>query len=76
MNGETGESMDGIDLLGRRITGLEAEVLQTYRALKSLAGRDDVPPCVSGNVRKALACVAQVVNDLDLEFENLYDVGC
>jgi hypothetical protein len=26
-------------------------------------------------VRKALACMWQVINDLDLEFEQLYDVG-
>jgi hypothetical protein len=26
-------------------------------------------------VKKALACMWQVMNDLDLEFEQLYDLG-
>jgi hypothetical protein len=43
--------------------------------LKQLAARDDLPPCAARNVRKALACLWQVTNDLDLQFEQLYDLG-
>lgn len=63
------------DLLGRPITGTEAELARIYGALKAMAARDDLPPCAERNVKKALACLWQVVNDLDLEFEQLYDVG-
>ena len=57
------------------MTETETEFLQVYRQLKVLAGREDLPPCAERNVKKALACLWQVVNDLDLEFEQLYDLG-
>ena len=63
------------DLLGRPITATEADLARMYAELKSMAGRDDLPPCAERNVKKALACLWQVVNDLDLEFEQLYDLG-
>lgn len=63
------------DLLGRPLTGSEAQLARLYAELKALAARDDLPPCAERNVKKALACVWQVVNDLDLEFEQLYDLG-
>jgi hypothetical protein len=63
------------DLLGQELTAHEAELARVYHALKTLAARDDLPPCAAQNVRKALACMWQVVNDLDLEFEQLYDHG-
>lgn len=67
--------MADVDLLGRPMTETETEFLQVYRQLKVLAGREDLPPCAERNVKKALACLWQIVNDLDLEFEQLYDVG-
>ena len=63
------------DLLGRTASETELELARVYRELKSLAARQDLPPCAERNVKKALACMWQVVNDLDLEFEQLYDVG-
>jgi hypothetical protein len=57
------------------MTETESEFLQVYRQLRALAAREDLPPCAARNVKKALACLWQVVNDLDLEFEQLYDVG-
>ena len=63
------------DLLGRPTSDAEREVLEVYERLKTLAGRDDLAPCVQHNVRKALACMWQIANDLDLRFEQLYDVG-
>ena len=63
------------DLLGQRITETEQQLLVCYRELKTLAARDDLPPCVERNVKKALAAMWQIVNDLNLEFEQLYDLG-
>jgi hypothetical protein len=63
------------DLLGKPLTEQEQVLLDTYQALKNLAARDDLPPCAARNVRKALASMWQATNDLDLQFEQLYDVG-
>jgi hypothetical protein len=63
------------DLLGNPTTELEREVARSYEALKALAGREDAPPCVQRNVRKALSCLWQAANDLDLRFEQLQDLG-
>jgi hypothetical protein len=67
--------MPNTDLLGRSISDTEAELARVYGELKALAARTDLPPCAERNVKKALACMWQVVNDLDIEFEQLYDVG-
>lgn len=63
------------DLLGKVLSESEGKLLASYRELKSLAARPDLPPCAARGLRKALACMWQVVNDLDLEFEQLYDLG-
>jgi hypothetical protein len=63
------------DLLGKPLAGAEPELLAAYESLKALVARDDLPPCAARNVRKALACLWQVTNDLDLQFEQLYDLG-
>ncbi|MDQ3489151.1 MAG: hypothetical protein M3468_15650 [Acidobacteriota bacterium] len=63
------------DLLGRTLSESEVEFARIYRELKTLAVRQDLPPCAERNVKKALACLWQVVNDLDLEFEQLYELG-
>jgi hypothetical protein len=67
--------MEQVDLLGRPLTGTEAQLLEIYTRLKTIASRPDLPPCVERNVKRALACMWQVATDLDLEFEQLYDVG-
>jgi len=64
-----------MDLLGQDPTELEREVLRVYNDLKKLATRDDAPPCVTRNAKKALACLWQATNDLDLSFEQLRDLG-
>lgn len=66
---------NGTDLLGTPLTEDERDLLNVYNALKELAARDDLPPCAARNVRKALSCMWQATNDLDLQFEQLYDVG-
>jgi hypothetical protein len=67
--------MERVDLLGKPLTSSDEELLALYTSLKEMAGRGDLPPCVERNVKKALACMWQVVNDLNLEYEQLYDVG-
>jgi hypothetical protein len=67
--------MTDVDLLGRPMSDTEKELARLYRDLKALAAREDLPPCAERNVKKALACMWQVVNDLNLEFEQLYDLG-
>jgi hypothetical protein len=64
-----------MDLLGQKTTDVEREVLRVYNDLKALAVRDDAPPCVQRNAKKALACLWQAVNDLDLSFEQTRDLG-
>jgi len=63
------------DLIGVATGPSEQQALAIYRELKELAGRPDLAPCAARGVRKALACMWNVVNDLDLEFEQLYDLG-
>jgi hypothetical protein len=67
--------MADTDLLNRPTTDYEAELMVVYTSLKRLAARDDLPPCAARNVRKALACLWQATNDLDLQFEQLYELG-
>ena len=75
MNNNAGTRGETLDLLGRPMTDTELLLLDVYRRLKGLAAREDLAPCASQNVRKALACLWQVTNDLDLQFEQLYDLG-
>jgi hypothetical protein len=63
------------DLLGKPLSEQEQSLLNAYQTLKNLAARDDLPPCAARNVRKALASMWQATNDLDLQFEQLYEVG-
>ena len=63
------------DVLGNPTTDLERTVKRAYDELKALCARDDAPPCVERNARKALSCLWQVCNDLGLEFEQLYELG-
>jgi hypothetical protein len=63
------------DLLGHPTTDVERDVARLYGELKALVAREDAPPCVQRNAAKALACLWQACNDLDLSYEQLYDVG-
>ena len=67
--------MTNTDLLGKPLTEQEQDLLNIYEALKKLAAQSELPPCAARNVRKALAAMWQATNDLDLQFEQLYDVG-
>jgi hypothetical protein len=63
------------DLLGNALTEQERELLNIYEALKKLAAKEDLPPCAARNVRRALMSMWQATNDLDLQFEQLYEFG-
>ncbi len=63
------------DLLGKPLTEQEQDLVNVYGMLKKLAAQSDLPPCAARNVRKALACIWQATNDLDLQFEQLYELG-
>lgn len=63
------------DIFGKPISEQETALLEVYQALKKLATQEDLPPCAARNVRKALASMWQATNDLDLQFEQLYDLG-
>ncbi len=63
------------DLLGKPLTEQEREFLNIYESLKRLAEQGDLPPCAARNVRRALMSMWQVTNDLNLQFEQLYDLG-
>ncbi len=65
----------GTDLLGKALTDQELELLKVYEALKKLAAQEDLPPCAARNVRRALMSMWQATNDLDLQFEQLYEFG-
>jgi hypothetical protein len=65
----------GTDLLGKALTDQERELLNVYEALKKLAAQEDLPPCAARNVRRALMSLWQATNDLDLQFEQLYEFG-
>ncbi len=54
---------------------LEEEVLRVYRDLKGILAREDIPPSLRANAIQALASVWQIVNDLTLDYEMLYDYG-
>ena len=68
-------AISNTDLLGNQLTAQERELLDAYEALKQLAARSDLPPCAASNVRKALMSMWQATNDLNLQFEQLYDLG-
>lgn len=67
--------MTQTDLLGRTLTKDEQDLLVAYNALKDLASRADLAPCAARSVRRALAALWQATNDLDLQFEQLYELG-
>ena len=72
---EVRRDLPATDVLGQPLTDVERQVMELYLSLKSLVARPDLSPSTAQNLRKALACLWQVTNNLDLQFEQLYDVG-
>ncbi len=67
--------MSETTLLGEPLTELEQRIKSVYDELKSLAARDDAPPCVAANIKQALAALWVAVNDLGIDYEQIYDLG-
>ncbi len=67
--------MAGVDLIGRKLTPVEEQALSLYSGLKEFLALPDLPPCAQANGRMALAAMWQVVNDLDVEYEYIYEYG-
>lgn len=61
------------DLLGRPLTPTEARLRGLYDEVKGLLCREDLAPGVRANLKAVLGHLWQVANNLDLEFEQLYD---
>lgn len=53
----------------------ERDAVEIYQALKRMLKRSDLAPGVRANASQALACMWQVVNNLGLDDELLYDLG-
>lgn len=51
---------------------MEQKVLSVYETLKELSMVKEIPT-VSCNARRALASVWQIVNNMGLEFEQIYE---
>jgi hypothetical protein len=63
--------------MGQRLTNGEAALVEGFRRLNEtlLAHGDDLPPFARRNALKALASLWQVVNGLDMDAEQLYQLG-
>ena len=57
---------DAKDVLGNPLTAAEQDLMGAYERLLALLERDDLPPSASSNVKEAIACLWQAVNDLAL----------
>lgn len=54
------------DLLGNPLSADELELVELYRRLQRLAGRDDLPPVTTANVKQAMVMLWNACNDLAL----------
>ena len=53
---------------------LEQSVQRIYADLKALLARDDLPPGIRRNAIQALSATWQMMGDLALDYEMLYDL--
>ena len=58
-----------LDLLGRKLSEEEREVLDLYHRLRKLSARKDVAPCVSMNAKQAMVMLWNACTDLGLIHE-------
>ncbi|MBL8731264.1 MAG: hypothetical protein JNN13_02715 [Planctomycetes bacterium] len=54
------------DLLGNPLSADELELVELYRRLQRLAGRTDLPPVATANVKQAMVMLWNACNDLAL----------
>jgi hypothetical protein len=62
-------------VLGAPLSAQEREILALYETTKRLVLDPELPPCAARNLRVSLAALWQVVNDLGLAYEPLYEYG-
>jgi hypothetical protein len=64
------------NLMGVELTQDERTLVECYRTLVAVLEREkDLPPFARRNALKAVAALWQVVNGLDLDPGQLYDIG-
>jgi hypothetical protein len=63
--------------LGVDITGPEEDLVAIYQSMHRLVSerRGELAPYQERNALKALSCLWQIVNGLDMEPEHLYHLG-
>lgn len=64
---------EATDLLGNALSADERELVDIYARLKTLSGRDDLPPVATANVKQAMVLMWNACNDLALICE---EPGC
>ena len=57
------------DLLGKKLTADEQELLDLYAKLKAMSAREDLAPCALMNVRQAMVMLWNACTDLELIYE-------
>ncbi|MFT7535206.1 MAG: hypothetical protein ACI85K_001157 [Hyphomicrobiaceae bacterium] len=57
---------EATDLLGNVLSADERELVDIYTRLKTLSGRDDLPPVATANVKQAMVLMWNACNDLAL----------
>lgn len=62
-------------VLGAPLSAQERAILALYESTKQLVLDPALPPCAARNLRVSLAALWQVVNDLGLAYEPLYEYG-
>lgn len=62
---------------GQQLTAGEEKLVEAYRLLSNvlMGHRDELPPFAERNATKALAALWQVMNGLDMDPGQVYDLG-
>ena len=69
--------MTMVNMAGAELNGAEERLVECYRSLAHvlMGHREELAPFEERNALKALAALWQVMNGLDLDPGQLYDVG-
>ncbi len=65
------------DVTGRELSSAQAELMECYDRLARVLTEhaEDLAPYEQRNALKALACLWQIANGLDMDKGHLYDLG-
>ena len=61
--------------MGAELTAAEQRLYECYQTLVTLAEKEELAPFERRNALKAIAALWQVVNGLDLDPGQLYEIG-